>query len=158
MTSPQINLHATVIVAAGRGILFTGPSGSGKSSLGFACLAEASRAGRHAALVADDQVFLQVVAGGVIATRPDSIAGLIELRGSGLVRIESQRRCLVEVAVQPVTSEAERLPAGGQRFRPGHGIDLPLLLLPRHAECPLSMIEAMLSGMQDVDQPESHQI
>ncbi|MBP1851820.1 HPr kinase/phosphorylase [Rhizobium halophytocola] len=147
MSNGGINLHATVIVAGHRGILFTGPSGSGKSALAFRCLAEASGHGRHAALVADDQVFLQIFERGVIATRPDSIAGLIELRQSAIVKVASQRRCLIDVAVQPVGPDAERLPPADLRFAPGHGIDLPLVVIPRDAVAPLAAIEAILATL-----------
>lgn len=159
MTAGRVNLHATVIVVAARGILFTGPSGSGKSSLAFACLAEARAGGHHAALIGDDQVFIEVHAGGVIAERPDSIAGLIELRHSAIVAVNSQRRCVVDVAVLPVSPTAERLPdEATQRFRPMAGVDLPLISIPLSARAPLALIETVLAARHSPKAPDGHQI
>ena len=39
MNGGTLNIHATAVVLGTRGILFTGPSGSGKSMLAFACIA-----------------------------------------------------------------------------------------------------------------------
>nr|AAA03552.1 ChvG [Agrobacterium fabrum str. C58] len=58
MNAERFNLHATAIVVDGTGILFTGPSGSGKSELAFSFLTEAERCGLPAALIADDQIFV----------------------------------------------------------------------------------------------------
>lgn len=124
------NMHATAIVAGRTGILFTGPSGSGKSTLAFACLAAAQRAGLHAALIADDQVFVEIVNGHVLARRPAPIAGLMEFRGTGLGGVESLPQALMHLAVRPVDlAESERLPPENERLAISETVSLPLLRL-----------------------------
>ena len=67
MSGKATNIHGTAIVIGKTGLLFLGPSGSGKSSLAFACLAAAKPLGLSAALVADDQVFITQRDGATIA-------------------------------------------------------------------------------------------
>ena len=64
-----------------RGVLLRGPSGSGKSDLALRLIDGGAR------LVADDQTELLARAGRIIARPPATIAGLIELRGVGIVRL-----------------------------------------------------------------------
>src|SRR3546814_16249492 len=95
----MINIHATAILVGRAGLLFVGPSGSGKSMLAFNCLAAARRDGAAAALVADDQVFLAAEEAGITAYRPDTIAGLIEISGSGNAEMTS----IPAAEMQPAT-------------------------------------------------------
>ena len=76
--------HGTAILVGDTGLLFVGPAGSGKSSLALQTLFSARLAGHFAALVSDDQVFLEAVNGEVRASTPATISGMIELRGSDL--------------------------------------------------------------------------
>jgi serine kinase of HPr protein (carbohydrate metabolism regulator) len=78
-------VHATCVVIDGRGILLRGPSGAGKSDLALR-LIEAG-----AGLVADDQVHLEAQQGRVIASAPQSLYGLIEVRGLGPVRLDARQ-------------------------------------------------------------------
>lgn len=80
------NVHATGLVLDGIGILLRGPSGAGKSLLALELLDRAALAGKPAHLVADDRVDLEPVAGGLRMHAPNTIAGLVELRGRGIVR------------------------------------------------------------------------
>jgi len=129
--APAINVHATAIVVGTVGIVFTGPSGSGKSKLAFACLAAARRARLFAALIADDQIFLESVNGHVIARRPEPIAGLMEFRGTGIGSVKSLPHALVHLAVHPVIlAESQRLPGESEQVALTETISLPLLRLP----------------------------
>lgn len=82
----SVRIHAT-LVAIGRedgseaGALFLGPPGSGKSDLALRLIHDG------ALLVADDQVDVSFAHGGLWGTAPGSIAGLIEARGIGLIRL-----------------------------------------------------------------------
>ena len=62
-----LTLHATCVAVEGRGVLITGPSGSGKSSLALALMAHGAR------LVADDRVTLSLREGTLWATCPETI-------------------------------------------------------------------------------------
>lgn len=64
--------------AAWRGVLITGPSGSGKSDMALRLLDEGF------ALVADDRVVLWESGGRLFGRAPDNLAGLIEARGLGI--------------------------------------------------------------------------
>lgn len=73
-------LHGACIALDGAGVLIRGPSGSGKSSLAL-LLASAA----DGALVADDRVAVDVRGGEVIALPHPSLAGLVEVRGQGIL-------------------------------------------------------------------------
>lgn len=98
----RLNLHATAIVVGEAGILVLGPSGAGKSSLALAAIALFRARGRFAALVADDRVWLSTAGGRLVAEAPEAIAGLVEIRGCGVVPHDHERRALIDRAVRLV--------------------------------------------------------
>ncbi|MDF1610468.1 HPr kinase/phosphatase C-terminal domain-containing protein [Hoeflea sp. YIM 152468] len=110
-------IHATAIVVGQTGLLFLGPSGSGKSSAAFACLAEAAAWGWNAALIADDRTMLMVQAGRIVASCPKPIRGLIEVRGSGIITTRHVDRAVMHCAVALTEpSPLSRLPAEHETF------------------------------------------
>jgi serine kinase of HPr protein (carbohydrate metabolism regulator) len=98
----RINIHATGIVLGGTGVLLRGPSGSGKSLLALELLERQRLRGETGDLVADDRIDLLVEEGRLIMTAPASIAGLIELRGRGIVRRPFVARAAVGLIVDLV--------------------------------------------------------
>ncbi|MEP7452658.1 HPr kinase/phosphatase C-terminal domain-containing protein [Phyllobacterium sp. SB3] len=92
-------VHATAIVVGDRGVLITGASGSGKSSLANALLDRASFEGRYAALVSDDQCLLHATSGRLICTTPETLRGGMEIRGSGLHEIAFESRAVIHLVV-----------------------------------------------------------
>lgn len=140
------NLHATAIVAGECGILVTGRSGAGKSALAVTVVDMARARGHFAALVSDDQVWLEQRNGRLVAEAPDPIAGLLELRGYGPAPMAFERRAIVDRLVTLVD------PASAPRYRDGAcetvlGISLPRLALPeRNAEASARAIVAWLAG------------
>ena len=142
------NLHATAIVLGSTGILISGPSGAGKSELALALLHGARLNGLHAALVADDQVLISCVAGRVIAGAPAAIAGLIEIRGSGLAKIPHLESAVMDFALMPVPSDAaERMPPSDSTLQLEEGGDLPALFLRWPAPDPFSKLAALCPGL-----------
>jgi serine kinase of HPr protein (carbohydrate metabolism regulator) len=118
--------HATAIIVAETGILFVGPSGAGKSAMAFACLSSARSLGWNAALIADDRTCLEIRQGRCVASCPDPIRGMIELRGGGIARYGRVRRGVIHLVVAPVpASAAGRLPESSETFS-CKGIELPL--------------------------------
>ena len=92
------------VALGGRGVLIAGPPGSGKSSLALALI------DRGAILVGDDGVTLRAQDGRVIASPPPEIAGLIEIRNIGLVRMPTTTAPLA--LCLDLTDQAPRLPEG----------------------------------------------
>lgn len=135
MTGPA-NVHGTAIVIGTTGLLFVGPSGAGKSSVALHCIYEARARGLSAALISDDQVLVCAENGRLIARAPESIAGLAEIRGAGIIKVDTTGPALLHRAIRPIEPPfAERLPPEGETFEvlPGHV--LPLTRLPLFAGC-----------------------
>ncbi|MGO7420563.1 HPr kinase/phosphorylase [Rhizobium ruizarguesonis] len=136
-------MHATAIVVGKTGLLFSGPSGWGKSMLAFTCMTEARRLGLFTALVADDQVFLSEEAGAVIAACPPSIAGLIELRGTGIVHQDHVPQAVMHYAVLPGSASGEnRVPPEGEIVSLATGFSLTALRLLTGVSSPLAILMA----------------
>jgi HPr kinase/phosphorylase len=126
MQTPTV--HASAVLVGARAVLIRGPSGAGKSSLALG-LIEAGQGGalRFARLVGDDRVRLDAI-GGRLRVRPaDTLAGLLEVRGAGLLKFPYEPSALVGLVVDLAASDAERLPEEGQRQVAVHGIFLPRL-------------------------------
>jgi len=105
------NLHASALVLGDRGIVIVGSSGSGKSQLALALIADVLASGRFARLVADDQIFLVARNGRLMCQAPEAIAGLVEVRGLGPRPLAHEARAPVDLLVRLVAlSAAERFP------------------------------------------------
>lgn len=83
--SKPVNVHGTGLVLGDVGVLLRGPSGAGKSVLSMALLDRWESRGQPAFLVADDRVDLADENDKLIMLAPPQLAGLIELRGRGIV-------------------------------------------------------------------------
>lgn len=143
----RVLAHGTAIVVGDTGLLFVGPAGSGKSSLALQTLFSARLAGHFAALVSDDQVFLEAVNGEVHAGGPASISGMIELRGSGIGRVKSVSEALLDYAIRLVEVHSDnRIPEENQYWRAEGGIALPMLFLDRRVRDPYPWLEALIEG------------
>ena len=141
MTTTRVNVHATAIAIGQTGLLFVGRSGSGKSITAFNCMVAARRSGLSAALVADDQVLLSHSGADLIGSCPEAIAGLIEIRGSGIARVPHVASAPLHLAVLLVESDpAQRLPSPQETYDvPGVG-SLPMLRLLQGTQEPLATI------------------
>jgi serine kinase of HPr protein (carbohydrate metabolism regulator) len=130
MTTPA-NVHGTAIVIGTRGFLFIGPSGTGKSAVALHCIGEAHARGLFAALVSDDQVFVSETNGRLIARAPESIAGLAEVRGAGIVAVKTIEAAVLIRAIRPMEPPfTERLPPEGETVTVLPSLLLPLTRLP----------------------------
>jgi HPr kinase/phosphorylase len=126
-------LHASCAAFDGDGVLFLGPSGAGKSDLVLRLI------GRGWRLVADDQVVLTPAEPGLLlAAPPPALAGLLEVRGLGLIAdlpILAPAPLRLVVDLLPATEAPPRLPEP-RRFE-AHGRTLPrLALAAREAAAP----------------------
>lgn len=99
-------VHASCVAIDGRAVLLAGPSGCGKSDLALRLLDQG------AALVADDYTIVSVQDGVLIARPPQTIAGRIEVRGLGIVRVPYVARApLVAIFDLVGRADVERMPA-----------------------------------------------
>lgn len=122
--SGALYVHGTCVAIAGKGVLLRGPSGAGKSDLAFRLIRE----NPETRLVADDQVALASEAGRLFASAPEALAGLLELRGLGLVTMPAAARAELAIVIDLVPrDDVPRLPEA--RFATLCGVDLPLLAL-----------------------------
>jgi HPr kinase/phosphorylase len=100
----SVTLHASAVAFRGRGVLLLGPSGAGKSALALALI------GRGAALVADDRVVLTRAGEALVARAPATLAGLVEARGVGIVRLPAMSEVPLVLAVDLGRAPAARMP------------------------------------------------
>ena len=84
--SDFVNIHATGLLLGRHGLILRGPSGAGKSLLALELLARFEARGDTAMLVSDDRVEIARKGKGLVMHAPANIAGLIELRGRGIVQ------------------------------------------------------------------------
>jgi serine kinase of HPr protein (carbohydrate metabolism regulator) len=129
MSLPE-TVHASAVRFLSEGILVRGASGSGKSALVLQLLF----ADPAARLVADDRVALSADGGRVMAAVPDSLAGLLEVRGQGIIRRPwvSPAPVGLVVDLRPL-AECPRLPGAEDERVSLLGVALPRLILPAGA-------------------------
>ena len=109
IVSPPLLVHATAVAIATAGgpcaVLLRGASGSGKSDLALRLIDAGAR------LVADDQSELSRQGDAIIVRAPSVIAGLIEIRGIGIFRVDTVPEApLALVADLKAPELIERLP------------------------------------------------
>lgn len=143
MMQAAVNIHGTAIVIGSTGLIFLGPSGWGKSMLAFTCLTQAKRLNLFSALVADDQVFLSRKNSQIMADCPPTLAGLIELRGTGIVRHSYISQAILHYAVLPGSPSGEkRLPPENEVADIGGDFSLPVIRLMAGVAEPLAILMA----------------
>lgn len=85
-----------------QGVMIEGPSGSGKSDLAFRAMSQGFR------LVADDRVLVWASEGRLYGRAPDTLRGLLELRGVDVISVDPLPWC--EIAFIARLETPERLP------------------------------------------------
>ena len=98
-------LHATCVSIAGKGVLLLGESGCGKSDLALRLI------DRGATLVGDDHVLIHKNGHNLLASPVLRLAGILELRGVGILEVPYLQGAPLALAVRLVTRNAvERMP------------------------------------------------
>ncbi len=121
-------VHATAVVIGEDGILIRGPAGAGKSTLARGLIGWAAGQGRHAALVSDDRVILDQSHGRLIMRAVPAIAGLLEIRGLGIIHAPWQEACLLRLIVD-LTEQGPRMPEEPNASAALGDIELPLIVV-----------------------------
>ncbi len=120
--SDVVRWHASTVAFKGhndwRGLVIIGRSGAGKSELALQLMAMGAR------LVADDQTEFRLEGQQITATAPDTLRGLIEMRGMGLVHADPVD-AVVHTIVDLDQREGERMPPPRSMVLLGQ--DVPLL-------------------------------
>lgn len=96
-------LHGSTVAMDGRAVLISGPSGSGKSDLALRLL------DRGFTLVSDDQTLVRKDNGRLLASAPPTIQGKLEVRGIGIVEMETVTDVPIALFVE-LASDIQRLP------------------------------------------------
>jgi HPr kinase/phosphorylase len=134
-----MQIHASCAARDGAGVLLLGPPGSGKSDLALRLL------DRGFMLVADDRV--EVEDG--VARPPPQLAGLLEVRGLGILRLPHVPSARLALAVE-LGGPASRLPAPATHPELG----LPLMAvdagLPSAAQRVALALECVLGRVSQV--------
>jgi serine kinase of HPr protein (carbohydrate metabolism regulator) len=154
-----MRVHATAVAVGPHAVLLRGPSGAGKSDLALRMLALPAEAvalafGHASAvrLVADDQVDIAFADGEITAAAPTAIAGLIEVRGVGVISIGSVDGARVRLITDLSAGGAvERLPEPDAAIAFG-GILLPHLhVAPFEASAPVKVLLALADAIRRLD-------
>ena len=126
--SEAATVHASAVLVGECGVLIRGPAGSGKSSLLLGLLA----AGPAATwLIADDRVILAAAHGRLVAAAPPALAGLIEIRGQGIVRRPFVSPARLDLVVDLMAlADCERMPIAEAETIVLEAVELPRLRLP----------------------------
>ena len=132
------------MLVGARALLVQGASGSGKSLLVLRLIqAGANGALPFVRLVSDDRTHLSAVNGRLLARPPDALAGLIEVRGLGILRLAHEPLAVIgwvaDLGMQP-----ERLPNGSAHAHID-GVTLPRIVFPPCAD-PLPVLLAALGA------------
>ena len=101
--SPEELLHASTVVVDGQAVLIMGPSGSGKSDLALRLI------DRGAGLLSDDYTRVAFHDGELEAAPAPNIAGKIEVRGVGIIKLPFVQKAQVALVVT-LGDSIERLP------------------------------------------------
>jgi len=121
-------IHGSAALIGETGVLIRGASGCGKSTLLLDLLAADPR-GTH--LVADDRVIVTAINGRLLADAPAAIAGLVEMRGVGLLKRSYVAPILIRLIVDLKAREScVRLPEVDETRIELAGVILPYLRLP----------------------------
>jgi HPr kinase/phosphorylase len=150
MGAKTATVHASAVLAGRRAVLIRGPAGAGKSRLALA-LIQAADCGliTFARLVGDDRIELAASHGRLLARPPQALAGLIEVRGLGIRRLDYEPVAVIGLVVDLALPEAERLPGTAGQEVAVAGINLPRLTIgPGSDPLPAVLARLLTSGAE----------
>lgn len=113
-----LNLHASAVAVDGRGCLILGASGSGKSTLALSMIA------LGAELTADDRTIVRREGARLYASAPPNLAGIVEVRGIGLLRAPVAAPVPLELVVDLDRPAEARMPQAREIAYLGVGLEL----------------------------------
>ncbi|MGE0230958.1 MAG: HPr kinase/phosphorylase [Flavobacteriaceae bacterium] len=123
MSADDDTIHATAVTIGEKAVILRGPAGSGKSRLALAIINRGTP-GRAHMLIGDDRVHARAAHGRLVVRGHDRIAGLIELRGAGIISLPFLPRAVAGLIVD-CHPAPERLPDGASLWAEIGGVKLP---------------------------------
>ena len=134
-------VHGTTVDLAGLGVIILGPSGAGKSDLALRLI------DGGALLVSDDQCFLSLRDRSVWARAPETISGLLEVRGKGIIPCATKAATHLVLAVELVQEAPARMPEASF-WSPGDATwpRLPLLRLDAREASAVAKVRITLAA------------
>ena len=148
MAAALATVHASAVLTGARAVLIRGPSGAGKSRLALGLIQAAEcRLITFARLVGDDRVTLAASHGRLLARPAPTLAGLIEVRGLGVRRLDYEPVAVVGLVVDLAASWAERVPETADPEVTVDGISIPWLAIgPGSDPLPIVLARLLTSG------------
>jgi len=142
----ETTIHASAVAVGPKAVLIRGPSGAGKSRLAWAVLQSALPFTR---LVGDDRLHVEPQNGRLLVRPAPALAGLIEVRGLGIRRLDHEPVAAVGFIIDLAAGDAERVPPTGAEAIL-QGIALPRLAIAPGAD-PLPVLLAFLGTAAGAD-------
>ena len=134
-------MHATTVAWQDKAVLIIGQSGSGKSALGLQLLSYGC------VLVADDRTQLTRKKDDIVANAPDTISGLIEARGVGILQAEHAGDARIVLVVDLDHQTEARLPP--RRAITLLGCEIPLIYRAEYAHFSSAILQILKSGWSE---------
>ncbi|MEJ0062316.1 MAG: HPr kinase/phosphatase C-terminal domain-containing protein [Alphaproteobacteria bacterium] len=123
------------------GVLIAGAAGSGKSSLALRLM------DRGGLLVSDDQTLIEAAPEGPMASAPEALRGLIEIRGYGIIKLPPEKTAagaLVRLYVTLLSPGQMPEPAATPTMQSLPGGEAPCMPLTPHDPAAVAKIFAAL--------------
>ena len=151
--APTVAMHACLLEVFGIGVMIFGESGIGKSEISLGLIKKGHR------LVADDRVNISAVRGELIGSCPESIYGMMEVRGIGIIDVarmfginslgkKAQIQFIVELVPFDKTEPLERVGMKTNRYEI-LGETVPIVRLPVSAARNMTeIIEAAVTNFK----------
>jgi len=139
---PRIDLHASAVAFDTRAVVILGKSGQGKSAMALQLMAFG------ADLVGDDRLILVVDSGALMVSPAESLTGLIEARGVGVLQARARFPARVHLCLDLDHIETERVPP----IRHKSWLDVPVPCLNKvdSPAFPAAVVQYMKAGRAEV--------
>jgi serine kinase of HPr protein (carbohydrate metabolism regulator) len=128
MAAHDPTIHASAVLVGAKAALIRGPAGSGKSRLVWDLIIAASQGALpFARLVADDRAHVESHSGRLLVRPAAALAGMIEVHGLGIRRIEVEPVAVVGLVVDLAAEDSGRHPEPSAETVELAGITVPRL-------------------------------